>query len=146
MIVHMMNSIEHESPDTVGIDGRGLDQRVQPLLPAKWTMGDTCMGEGAAEQGLDEGPGGSLRLGSIPDLCRPAEFPGFSQFATACLSRKFSPERSSKTARSRQFSVFSQGYDCHKSGMLPFDFLSKGGPLTIVKTRTDLASYDKDPG
>jgi len=44
MTHHMMNQMGHDFPNMVGADTRGLDERVQSLLPEYMTMGTTGMG------------------------------------------------------------------------------------------------------
>jgi hypothetical protein len=45
MTHHVMNQMGHNSPNMVGVNTEGLDDKVQPLLPAYMTMGATGMGE-----------------------------------------------------------------------------------------------------
>jgi hypothetical protein len=45
MTHHMMNQMGHDWPNMLGVDPRGLDQRIRALLPAYMTMGETGMAE-----------------------------------------------------------------------------------------------------
>jgi hypothetical protein len=46
MTHHVMNQMGHEIPNMVGLDPRGLDQQIRPLLPSYMTMGHTGMDMG----------------------------------------------------------------------------------------------------
>jgi hypothetical protein len=46
MTHHVMNQMGHEIPNMVGLDPRGLDEKVRPLLPSYMTMGHTGMDMG----------------------------------------------------------------------------------------------------
>jgi FtsP/CotA-like multicopper oxidase with cupredoxin domain len=46
MTHHVMNQMGHDIPNMVGLDPRGLDDKVRPLLPAYMTMGHTGMDMG----------------------------------------------------------------------------------------------------
>ncbi|HVZ74978.1 MAG TPA: copper oxidase [Polyangia bacterium] len=45
MTHHMMNQMGHGLPNLVGVDTRGLDERVQKVLPGYMTMGTSGMGD-----------------------------------------------------------------------------------------------------
>jgi hypothetical protein len=45
MTHHMMNQMGHGIPNMVGVDARGLDEKIRPLLPAYMTMGQDGMGD-----------------------------------------------------------------------------------------------------
>jgi manganese oxidase len=45
MTHHVMNQMGHEIPNMLGVDTRGLDQKVQKLLPDYMTMGEKGMGD-----------------------------------------------------------------------------------------------------
>ena len=51
MTHHVMNQMGHEFPNMIGADTRGLDDKVQPLLPNYMTMGQEGMGD-MAEMGM----------------------------------------------------------------------------------------------
>jgi manganese oxidase len=51
MTHHVMNQMGHSGPNMVGVRPGKLDERVQGLLPAYMTMGDTGMGD-MAEMGM----------------------------------------------------------------------------------------------
>lgn len=51
MTHHMMNQMGHDLPNMIGVDKTGLDERIQPLLPAYMTMGEQGMG-GMGEMGM----------------------------------------------------------------------------------------------
>jgi manganese oxidase len=40
---HIMNQMGHEFPNMIGVDTRGLDAKIRPLLPEYMTMGNTGM-------------------------------------------------------------------------------------------------------
>jgi manganese oxidase len=42
---HTMNQMGHGTPNLIGADVRGFDEKVKPLLPDYMTMGETGMGE-----------------------------------------------------------------------------------------------------
>ena len=45
MTHHTMNQMGHEAPNLVGVDTRGIDARVNKLVPGYMTMGETGMGD-----------------------------------------------------------------------------------------------------
>lgn len=45
MTHHMMNQMGHGIPNMVGVEARGLDRRIRPLVPGYMTMGQTGMGD-----------------------------------------------------------------------------------------------------
>ena len=45
MTHHVMNQMGHEFPNMIGVNPEGLDERIQPLLPAYMTMGQEGMGD-----------------------------------------------------------------------------------------------------
>jgi len=45
MTHHVMNQMGHEFPNMIGVDAKGLDEKIQPLLPAYMTMGQEGMGD-----------------------------------------------------------------------------------------------------
>jgi FtsP/CotA-like multicopper oxidase with cupredoxin domain len=45
MTHHVMNQMGHDIPNMIGVNPKGLDQRIRPLLPAYMTMGEFGMGE-----------------------------------------------------------------------------------------------------
>ncbi len=48
MTHHMMNQMGHAWPNMLGVDEKGLDERIRSLLPAYMTMGATGMGDMAS--------------------------------------------------------------------------------------------------
>jgi manganese oxidase len=46
MTHHVMNQMGHEFPNMVGVEPKGLDEKLRPLLPAYMTMGQTGMDMG----------------------------------------------------------------------------------------------------
>jgi FtsP/CotA-like multicopper oxidase with cupredoxin domain len=44
MTHHMMNQMGHDFPNIVGVDAKGIDQQVKPMLPGYMTMGTKGMG------------------------------------------------------------------------------------------------------
>ena len=46
MTHHVMNQMGHEFPNMVGVEPKGLDEKLRPLLPAYMTMGNTGMDMG----------------------------------------------------------------------------------------------------
>lgn len=65
MTHHIMNQMGHQFPNMIGVDTKGLDQQIKPLLPAYMTMGQTGMGDMAEMLG-----GGHMKVpdNSIPML------------------------------------------------------------------------------
>ena len=55
MTHHVMNQMGHEFPNMIGVNSKGLDQKVQQLLPAYMTMGQHGMGD-MAEMGMSVPP------------------------------------------------------------------------------------------
>jgi manganese oxidase len=51
MTHHMMNQMGHKTPNLIGMQTNNFDEKVQSLLPAYMTMGNTGMGE-MAEMGM----------------------------------------------------------------------------------------------
>ena len=45
MTHHVMNQMGHEFPNMIGVKTAGLDEKIQPLLPAYMTMGQDGMGD-----------------------------------------------------------------------------------------------------
>ena len=45
MTHHVMNQMGHEAANLIGVDTRGLDDEIQPLVPKYMTMGQTGMGD-----------------------------------------------------------------------------------------------------
>jgi manganese oxidase len=45
MTHHVMNQMGHGFPNMIGVDPAGLDEKIQPLLPAYMTMGQEGMGD-----------------------------------------------------------------------------------------------------
>ena len=73
MTHHVMNQMGHKFPNMLGIDERGLDEKLQPLVPDYMTMGATGMGEhmpmgmprnSIAMKGAD-GPFGFISMGGL---------------------------------------------------------------------------------
>ncbi len=91
MTHHVMNQMGHRFPNMLGIDARGLDQRIQSLLPDYMTMGSTGMGEHTHMAG----PANSIAM-------------------------------------------------LGKSG--PFDTITMGGLMNVLKVRDRLDRYDRDLG
>jgi hypothetical protein len=67
MTHHAMNQMGHGTPNMVGVDPAGLDDRLRPLLPAYMTMGQAGMGEMGA-MGMTVPPN------SIPMIGSPGPF------------------------------------------------------------------------
>lgn len=75
MTHHTMNQMGHRSPNMIGVEPGGLDQRVRALLPGYMTMGTTGMGEmGAMHMPVPEnsipmagayGPFGYITMGGM---------------------------------------------------------------------------------
>ncbi len=61
MTHHVMNQMGHELPNLLGVDIKGIDSKVQKLLPDYMTMGDVGMG-GMAEMGMPV-PKNSIPMG-----------------------------------------------------------------------------------
>ncbi len=75
MTHHVMNQMGHNFPNMIGVKPGGLDQKVQTLLPAYMTMGDSGMGD-MAEMGMPvpknsipmvggKGPFGTIDMGGM---------------------------------------------------------------------------------
>jgi FtsP/CotA-like multicopper oxidase with cupredoxin domain len=67
MTHHVMNQMGHGTPNMVGVDAAGIDDRVRPLLPAYMTMGQTGMGM-MGQMGMKVPPN------SIPMVGSPGPF------------------------------------------------------------------------
>jgi hypothetical protein len=50
MTHHVMNQMGHDVPNMVGVDTRGLDAKINPLLPSYMSMGENGMGDMANMQ------------------------------------------------------------------------------------------------
>jgi FtsP/CotA-like multicopper oxidase with cupredoxin domain len=75
MTHHAMNQMGHGIPNLIGVNTKGLDQKVQPLLPEYMTMGEAGMG-GMGEMGMavpknsipmvgSDGPFGYIDMGGM---------------------------------------------------------------------------------
>ncbi len=91
MTHHVMNQMGHKFPNLIGVDARGLDDRVRSLLPDYMTMGTSGMTDGMH----DAVPPNSIAM---------------------------------RGARG------------------PFDEITMGGLVTVLKVRDRLERYDRDPG
>ncbi len=63
MTHHVMNQMGHGTPNMVGVDPKGLDKKVQKLLPAYMTMGQTGMDMGDMQMPV---PKNSIPMVSTP--------------------------------------------------------------------------------
>jgi FtsP/CotA-like multicopper oxidase with cupredoxin domain len=97
MTHHVMNQMGDKFPNMIGVDARGLDAKVQRLLPGYMTMGSS----GMAEHGMH------LESGHV------------------------------KAPRNSIAMRGAKG---------PFDYITMGDLLTVLKVREELASYEHDPG
>jgi FtsP/CotA-like multicopper oxidase with cupredoxin domain len=52
---HTMNAMGHDVPNTLGVDQRGLEEKIRELMPGYMAMGETGMAEHAAH--IDHMPG-----------------------------------------------------------------------------------------
>jgi FtsP/CotA-like multicopper oxidase with cupredoxin domain len=93
MTHHVMNQMSHDIPNSIGIDPKKLDRKVQQVLPGYMTMGQTGMGD-MGEMGM-QAPRNSISMVGAPG---------------------------------------------------PFGYIGMGGMFTLVKTRDQLTSYERDPG
>jgi FtsP/CotA-like multicopper oxidase with cupredoxin domain len=97
MTHHVMNQMGDKFPNMIGVDSRGLDEKVGRLLPGYMTMGT----EGMADHGMH------VESGHVKAPANSI------------------PMRGAKG---------------------PFDYVTMGGLLTVLKVREDLERYDRDPG
>ncbi len=67
MTHHVMNQMGHSIPNMLGVNPRGLDGKVQTLLPGYMTMGQTGMGE-MGDMGM------TVPRNSIPMVGGPGPF------------------------------------------------------------------------
>lgn len=76
MTHHLMNQMGHGLPNVLGLDARGIDRTLQPLLPDYMTMGTAGMGEMGAMAGMavpknsipmlgGKGPFGQIDMGGM---------------------------------------------------------------------------------
>jgi FtsP/CotA-like multicopper oxidase with cupredoxin domain len=83
MTHHVMNQMGHDTPNTIGVEARQLNQKIQPLLPAYMTMGQHGMGE-MAEMGMPvpvnsipmvgaNGPFGYITMGGMFTILKVRE-------------------------------------------------------------------------
>lgn len=63
MTHHTMNQMGHKFPNMIGVDARGLDAGVRPVLPGYMTMGQTGMGDMAEHMSHMEMPENSAPMG-----------------------------------------------------------------------------------
>jgi hypothetical protein len=63
MTHHAMNQMGHGTPNMIGVDTAGLDERVRPLLPGYMPMGQTGMG-GMGAMGMPVPPNSLPMVGS----------------------------------------------------------------------------------
>jgi FtsP/CotA-like multicopper oxidase with cupredoxin domain len=52
MTHHVMNQMGHQFPNMVGVDQKGLDEKIRPLLPGYMTMGHTGMDMGKMAEAM----------------------------------------------------------------------------------------------
>ncbi len=75
MTHHVMNQMGHKAPNMVGVDARGLDEKIRQVVPGYMTMGQTGM-TGMSDMGMamppnsipmlgGTGPGGEITMGGM---------------------------------------------------------------------------------
>lgn len=74
MTHHVMNQMGHGLPNLIGIDRKGIDSKVQKLLPDYMTMGDAGMGD-MSEMSMP-GPKNSISMQSAPGPFDPIDMGG----------------------------------------------------------------------
>jgi FtsP/CotA-like multicopper oxidase with cupredoxin domain len=119
MIHHVMNQMGHQLPNMIGMKPGDLDQQVDSLIPGYMTMGAEGMGDmGQMVQMTDKGD-----MGAMTGMDRMAN--------TAHMGHMAMPVPPNSIPM-----VGGQG---------PFDYITMGGLLTILKVRENLTNYE-DPG
>jgi FtsP/CotA-like multicopper oxidase with cupredoxin domain len=103
MTHHVMNQMGHGFPNMVGVDARGLDRRITPLLPEYMTMGTSGMGDpmhmpvprNSIPMKGAHGPFGHISMGGLvnvlkvrDDLARYDRDPGWYEHAPATVASR----------------------------------------------------------
>jgi FtsP/CotA-like multicopper oxidase with cupredoxin domain len=119
MTHHVMNQMGHQLPNMIGMKPGDLDQQVDSLIPGYMTMGAEGMGDmGQMVQMTNKGD-----IGTMAGMDRMAN--------TAHMGHMAMPVPPNSIPM-----VGGQG---------PFDYITMGGLLTILKVRENLTNYE-DPG
>jgi manganese oxidase len=108
MTHHTMNQMGHDFPNMVGVDSRGVDEKIRKLIPGYMTMGTagmrdmTRMGMPLPENSIPmlgfTGQFGQTVLGSMANILRVREgienydHPGPIDFPAGTISRQATPE------------------------------------------------------
>jgi hypothetical protein len=88
---HTMNAMGHAVPNTIGVDQRGVAERIRSMLPGYMAMGETGMSEHAAMgmQGPENtlpmmtgsGPFGPIEMGGMFTVMKVREGLGIDDYA-----------------------------------------------------------------
>jgi FtsP/CotA-like multicopper oxidase with cupredoxin domain len=88
---HTMNAMGHVVPNTIGVDQRGVDERIRSMLPGYMAMGETGMSEHAAMgmQGPENtlpmmtgtGPFGPIEMGGMFTVMKVRDGLGVDDYA-----------------------------------------------------------------
>jgi FtsP/CotA-like multicopper oxidase with cupredoxin domain len=109
MTHHIMNQMGHDIPNLIGMDPKGLDQKVRPLLPGYMTMGETGMGDmgdmhmavpdNSIPMKSADGPFGNVGMGGMFTILKVREGltnrdvdPGWYQNPPGTVASKARPE------------------------------------------------------
>ncbi len=125
---HTMNAMGHGIPNPLGVDQRGVADRIRKILPGYVAMGETGMSEHAMHLAGGGGPGGHNMAGM--DHGQNAAMKGMDPAATEHGAGGLPGPRNTLPM------MLGDG---------PFGAIEMGGMFTIVKIRDNVASYD-DPG
>lgn len=103
---HTMNAMGHNIPNTLGVDQRGVAERIRKLLPGYMAMGESGMAEHQDHAGHMRGPkntlpmmagkgqfgniemGGMFTVLKIRDGIRSYEYPGWYEFPAGSVARR----------------------------------------------------------
>jgi FtsP/CotA-like multicopper oxidase with cupredoxin domain len=106
MTHHTMNQMGHDAPNLVGADVRGLDDKLNKLVPGYMTMGDTGMGEmmrmkmpknsismlGGKGPFDDIDMGGMFTILKVRDKLAPGADPGWYEHPAGTVADEASPD------------------------------------------------------
>jgi manganese oxidase len=116
MTHHVMNQMGHQLPNMIGMKPGDLDQQVGSLIPGYMSMGANGMGEmGQMVQMTNQGDMGKM----------------------AGMDRRAGMDHMAMPVPPNSIPML--------GGQGPFDYITMGGLLTILKVRDNLTSY-ADPG
>lgn len=141
MTHHVMNQMGHGVPNMVGVDPKGLDEKVRKLLPDYMTMGQHGMGDMGDMAGQSHVVFLSRFLSRQRRLATALQQTtrlGASRTAARKLHAKALGDMGMRVPPNSIPMVGGRG---------PHDYITMGGMFTILKVRESLPKgYDVDPG